>query len=242
MLMKNFFTVLGGMGTLATESFVHVLNKRTPIQRDQDYLNYLLVNHATVPDRTKFILGQSDESPLEVLQEDLVQYSALKPDFFVLTCNTAHHFYDELSQTTEIPILHMPRLAVTAVQKNYAELNQAIRVGVLATTGTIQSKIYRNELNRYENIEVVEPDELLQEKVMTLIYRDIKENNFLNEALFDEILEKMLNEFNCDVILLGCTELSLIQEETHHSQYPVIDAQSELVNETIRLALANRKK
>ncbi len=27
--MENFFTILGGMGTLATESFIHTLNQRT---------------------------------------------------------------------------------------------------------------------------------------------------------------------------------------------------------------------
>ena len=41
---------------LATESYVRLLDKRTPIHCDQDYLNYLVVNHATVPDRTTWIL------------------------------------------------------------------------------------------------------------------------------------------------------------------------------------------
>lgn len=53
--MENFFTILGGMGTLATESFIHTLNKRTEAHRDQDYLNYIVVNHATIPDRTEYI-------------------------------------------------------------------------------------------------------------------------------------------------------------------------------------------
>ena len=35
--MKKFFTVLGGMGTLATESYMRILDQRTPTKRDQDY-------------------------------------------------------------------------------------------------------------------------------------------------------------------------------------------------------------
>ena len=54
--MRDFFTILGGMGTMATESFVRQLNKRTQTHADQDYLNYILYNHATIPDRTAFIL------------------------------------------------------------------------------------------------------------------------------------------------------------------------------------------
>ncbi|MDN6840145.1 MAG: amino acid racemase, partial [Tetragenococcus halophilus] len=131
--MENFFTILGGMGTLATESFVHVLNERTPIRSDQDYLNYLLVNHATVPDRTDFILGKSTEDPSRVLKEDLRQYTKLQPAFFVLTCNTAHHFFDELQEVTNIPILHMPRLAAEVTSQKFGKKTGKTRVGLLAT-------------------------------------------------------------------------------------------------------------
>lgn len=89
--MQQFFTILGGMGTLATESYVRLLDKRTPIHRDQDYLNYLVVNHATVPDRTTWILDHSQPDPNEALIEDIKQQSLLNPAFFVLICNTAHY-------------------------------------------------------------------------------------------------------------------------------------------------------
>ena len=34
--MQQFFTILGGMGTLATESYVRLLDQRTPTHSDQD--------------------------------------------------------------------------------------------------------------------------------------------------------------------------------------------------------------
>lgn len=241
MTMKNFFTILGGMGTLATESFIHVLNERTPIHSDQDYLNYLLVNHATVPDRTDFILGKSNDDPSSVLKEDLIQYTSLQPDFFVLTCNTAHHFFEELQEVTDIPILHMPRLAVTIVNQKFVKKTGKTRVGLLATEGTIKTKVYENELTKFDNLEVVLPDVALQEDVTNLIYRDVKENHFCNEELFYQILQQMSEKYSCDVMLLGCTELSLVQEFTQNKKYPVVDAQSELVDETIRRALNNRE-
>lgn len=240
MTMKNFFTILGGMGTLATESFIHVLNERTPIHADQDYLNYLLVNHATVPDRTDFILGKSEDDPSLAIKEDIQQYSHFQPDFFVLTCNTAHHFFDELQEETDIPILHMPRLAVETVNKKFAKGTGKTRVGLLATEGTIQTKVYENELTKFDNLEVVLPDAAVQQDVTNLIYRDVKENHFCNEELFYQILRKMAEDFSCDVMVLGCTELSLVQEFTQNTKYPVVDAQSELADETIRRALDNR--
>ena len=94
--MRDFFTILGGMGTMATESFVRQLNKRTPTHADQDYLNYILYNHATIPDRTAYIPDRSKPNPIPLLQEDIRQQNILQPSFIVLTCNTAHYFFDDL--------------------------------------------------------------------------------------------------------------------------------------------------
>ena len=71
--MKKFFTVLGGMGTMATESYLRILNSRTPATKDQDYLNYLLVNDATVPDRTSYILDHTQPNFYNDLREDILQ-------------------------------------------------------------------------------------------------------------------------------------------------------------------------
>lgn len=40
--MKHFFSIIGGMGTIATESYVRLINHRVKISKDQDYLNYIL--------------------------------------------------------------------------------------------------------------------------------------------------------------------------------------------------------
>ena len=46
--MKHFFSIIGGMGTIATESYVRLINHRVKITKDQDYLNYILVNDAQI--------------------------------------------------------------------------------------------------------------------------------------------------------------------------------------------------
>lgn len=230
--MKNFFVVLGGMGTMATESFVHLLNQRTPAHRDQDYLNYIVCNHATVPDRTAFILNESQDDPYPVLAQDIENFSAMDPRFFVLTCNTAHYFYDELQKTTTVPLVHMPRLAVETIAKKAA--GEKKRVMILATSGTIASKVYHKEFEAYDNLEVVVPDEYLQTEVMTLIYHDVKERDFINEERYHHILEKAAHDYHCDYMLLGCTELSLMEEKCPNHDYQVVDAQSELVDYVIK--------
>ena len=55
-MKRPFFAVLGGMGTLATESYIRLLNKETHAHNDQEFLDYVVFNDASVPDRTAYIV------------------------------------------------------------------------------------------------------------------------------------------------------------------------------------------
>ncbi len=234
--MEHFFSILGGMGTMATESFVHLLNERVVTHKDQDYLNYVLFNHATVPDRTAYILDATNDSPLPYLLDDIEKQNLLKPDFIVLTCNTAHHFFDTLQAATPIPILHMPKEAVKEVLKQ----KEVGKVAFFGTTGSVKAGIYETQM-RQAGLEVYIPTEKLQDKINHLIYHDIKENDFLNQSLYVEILKDAVDA-GCKQIILGCTELSLMEASFGQDDYPVIDAQSVLVDRTIERAIALRKE
>lgn len=233
--MENFFSILGGMGTMATESFIHLLNQRVNAHCDQEYLNYVLFNHATIPDRTAYILDPQAQNPLPYLLADIEKQNLLKPAFIVLTCNTAHYFFDELQSQTNIPILHMPKEAVKKVQEELV----TGKVAFLGTEGSLKSGIYEKELVA-AGFEVYIPSAALQQKVNHLIYHDIKENGYLNRALYFEILAET-KQAGCQQAVLGCTELSLIEAQYPDHGYPVVDAQSVLVDRTIEEALALRK-
>lgn len=235
--MKSFFTILGGMGTSATESYLHILNARTPATKDQDYLNYLLVNHATVPDRTRYILDHTQPNFFNDLREDILQQAQLNPDFFVMVCNTAHYFYDELQALTEVPLLHMPRIAVDYLHQQFPKEK---RIGLIATAGTIADHVYADEIERI-GCEVIYGDNSIQPKVNELIYSDIKEKNYVDSDLYHEILQEMHDKFGVNVIVLGCTELSLAQDKAPDHPYQVIDAQSIIADQTIALATTKRR-
>lgn len=235
--MKNFFTIIGGMGTPATESYIRLLNKRTPAHRDQDYLNYILVNHATVPDRSTYLMDNSKPNPYPDLLEDIKAQSALNPAFFVIACNTAHYFYDDLQKATDIPIVHMPRETVKHIK---AEYPTAKRIGIIGTPGTTSDGIYDRELLA-AGYEVVKPTAEIQDLTSKLIFKDIKEKNYVDGELFYRILKMMVEQQQSDVVILGCTELSYAQEVAHQHHYPIADSQSVLVNKSIEMALELRK-
>ena len=227
--MDNFFTILGGMGTLATENFIHSLNQKTQANKDQEYLNYIVVNHASVPDRTAFIKNPKEMDPRPYLIKDIQDMSKLCPDFFVLTCNTAHYFFDELQEVTSIPLLHMPKIAVDSIEHRY-HIKKKTSIFLLGTEGSLIAEVYKKIISTAGYAYKI-PNDATQKKINKLIYTDIKKNKYLNHSLFYEILNDLSMEDSEAYILLGCTELScFFEKDGYDSNFPVIDAQNELID------------
>lgn len=234
--MKHFFSIIGGMGTIATESYIRLLNSRVKITKDQDYLNYVLVNDAMIPDRTAYIKDHSMPSPWPDLKADVEGQNLLQPDFMVMPCNTAHYFYDDLAKISQVPFLHMMRIAVHQFVEQFP--NES-KIGLIATEGSIFDHLYADELSLVgKKAELGGPE--IQPMVNELIYHNIKEQGIVDGELYHQILQKMHDQYGCNVILLGCTELSLAQEKAPDHDYQVIDPQSILADVSIELALKIR--
>ena len=62
--------VLGGLGPAASVYFYDMLTTHTAASCDQDHLDIILSSRATTPDRTAYIIGDSDENPLDIMTED----------------------------------------------------------------------------------------------------------------------------------------------------------------------------
>ena len=219
-MKRPFFAVLGGMGTLATESYIRLVNRATHAHCDQDYLDYIVFNDSSVPDRTAYILGESDENPFPVLADDIEKATAMGASFIVLTCNTAHYFYDDFQALTTVPILHMPRGAVARMAQRYPK-DRFPRVGFLGTVGSRKSGVYKRAVEE-AGYTFVEPTDELQARITSLIYDDVKGSGELNLERYESVLRDMLDPAGpcaCDTLILGCTELSLVKRDEHLGKF-----------------------
>lgn len=229
--MKNFFAILGGMGTLATTNFLTELNKKHSPLKDQDFFNYLLLNHAEIPDRTSYILDSSSPNPLPTLLEDIRMLNTLEPEFIVMPCNTAHYFIEELQQATHIPFVNMIDETVKALSVMPGTVQ---KIGLAATEGMIASQIYEKKIIA-AGFEVIVPGDALQQKINRLIYTEIKEHGLINLPLYQEILSDF-DQLGNDLTLLGCTELSLVNSLDTEKAFPILDAEKVLLERTYQLA------
>lgn len=122
----------------------------------------------------------------------------------VVACNTASAYaLDEIEKELDIPIIGV----VKPGAKVAAETTRNKKVGVIATAGTIQSRIYA------EYIEGIDRDIRVIGKACPL-FVPLVEEGLLEDPVTDEIATRYLNELkdlDIDTLILGCTHYPLIR-------------------------------
>lgn len=198
--MKNSLGIIGGVGPLASSYLYEMITKKTKADKDQEHLDIILLSHASIPDRTAYILDHSKESPFPYLLEDCKLLQNLGAKMIVIPCNTSCYFHKQLQKEINIPINNMVKDTAEYINKKGIK-----KVALLATTGTIKSKLYQNELDNY-NINYVLPD---QDKVMNIIYNYIKAGKTIDENIWNDLI----NDLDVEAYILGCTELSVVKKD-----------------------------
>lgn len=196
--MKYDLGIIGGLGPLASSYLYEMITKRTKAKKDQDHLNIVLLSHPSIPDRTKYILKESNNSPLPFLIEDAKLLEKLRVKMISIPCNTSCYFHEELQKEIKIPINNLIKNTVKFIKEKNIK-----NVAILATQGTIKSNLYQKELEK-ENINYVTPN---QDIVMEIIYDYIK----AGKEVTKEIFNKCIKDVEVDAFILGCTELSLLK-------------------------------
>lgn len=244
-MKRPFFAVIGGMGTLATESYIRSIDKMSNAATDQDFLDYVVFNDASVPDRTDFMLGKSSDDPFPIIADDVEKATAIGASFITLPCNTAHFMLPRLQQLTDVPILNMLTGAVERM-KMTLPVETHPRVGFMGTEGSRRSGIYQHHIED-AGYTFVTPNDDLQQRIDSLIYNDVKSGGPLNHERYRYVIDTFLNKsidspYRCDIVVLGCTELSVLNEKFPLPSLPIIDAQIILAEDTVLRAKKLREQ
>lgn len=203
--MKNItLGILGGLGPMSGAHFYKEIIAHTQAESDSEHIDVILSGQATTPDRTAYILGESENSPLPDMAKNARMLEKCGADIIAVPCNTAQYFYEKLASCVNIPILNIID-ETTAFAKKLAYK----KIGIFATRGTVISDSYKISAEKH-GIECVYPATEDQNFISSAIYGSVKAAKPVDMEKFLEIADKMYT-FGCDCIILGCTELSLIE-------------------------------
>ena len=214
------------MGPAATVEFFRRLVAATPASDDQGHLRIIIDNDPGVPNRTRAIL-YGDPTPAPALAEMARRLEAAGASILAMPCNTAHAFLSAIREAVSIPVVDM-------IQET-ADRIQVRTVGLLATSGTIRSRIYHRAFEARE-IDLIVPGQESQESVARAI-EAIKAARGLDEvdSAIRAVVER-LGRRGAEAVVAGCTEISLLDG----AKMPIrwIDALDILVEATLRDAFS----
>ncbi|WP_125777098.1 aspartate/glutamate racemase family protein [Antribacter gilvus] len=224
--------VIGGVGPLATAYFLELVVRLTEAERDQDHVDLVVLNHATIPDRTDFVLGRSTLDPGPVLARDARRLEAFGVSFLVMPCNTAHYFTRHVTDAVSVPFVSIVEAVVEAACDRVPGLST---VGVLATEGTVASGVYADAFAR-SRVKVLEPDVADQQIVSAVIYDQVKAGRPVDVDALRGVAGRLAAR-GAAVVVLGCTELSVVAADHGLLDDPLyLDSLDVLARETITRA------
>lgn len=224
--------VIGGLGPAATALFLQLVVDLTPAVRDQDHLDLIVLDHSTTADRTGYILDpQHATDPGPGLARDAARLAALGAAFVSIPCNTAHHFIDEITAASGLDVVDVVEETAHAA----VEAAGSAPVAVLATDGTRAAGVYQRALERL-GADVLLPDEDQQGLVMSVIYDGVKAGGPVDvEGLLGVI--DGLRAAGAGVVVMGCTELSVVYAQQGWSERPdMVDSVETLARATVARA------
>ena len=209
--------IIGGVGPAATVDFMDKIIHRTKAKRDQDHVKMVVEHNPQIPDRTENLIGDGPD-PTIPLYSACKKLEAQGADMIAIPCNTAHAFVERIQRYLSIPVVNMLFETVEYIKRRHGDRRT---VGLLATSGTVASRVY-HDIIEAAGLDTVVPDPVHQDLVMRAIYgeKGVKAGYTEGECKQDLLraLENVVEQ-GADVVILGCTELPLLLQQTE--DFPV---------------------
>lgn len=225
--------VLGGMGPEATADYFVKLIRNTPIEREQDHIHVIIDSNPKIPSRSEAIISGQTAEVTRMLAQGARTLERAGAGMIVMPCNTAHVFLPDICAAVSVPVLDMVQETARAVR---SALPHARRVGVLATRGTIRSRLYQDALGSH-GLETVTPDEHEERRVAQAI-EAIKVERLPYEPREElAAVARQLVALGAQAIIAGCTEVPLVLRQQDVT-VPLFDSTEILARAAVRWAMS----
>lgn len=237
--------MIGGLGPAATVDLYDKIVKATPAKTDQEHIKLVVEQNPQIPDRTAALL-HGGVDPTLALYNCAKRLEDDGCDALIVPCNTAHAFIPYLERHLRVPFINMQQAALDEIA---AKLGDKARIGLLATSGTVQTGIYSDKAKAM-GLPLFVPDAPHQERVMAAIYGPKgAKAGFTDGVCREDLLSAaayLVKTHDCNCLILGCTELPLILDESDAfdvagKSVMVVDPTAALARKVVAAAMSENK-
>lgn len=195
--------IIGGVGPLAGAHFYRRLVELTPAGRDEEHIPVVLATDPALPSRVAHLLGDGP-SPLPSLLSLTSRLVGAGAELLVIASVTTSAYVADLAAEVDVPVLDGPAEVGKALERGGFR-----RPAILATTAVCSLRIVDEYLPA--GAEPRYPDTASGEQIQRVI-TDVKAgaDAATTAATLTAIADRDWAR-DCDVRLLACTELPLLQ-------------------------------
>ena len=233
--------ILGGMGPLASNYFEKLLiGLNTVAQKDQDHVPLVHYVATTIPSRVAFLNGNG-EDPVPEIRNGLKLLESSGCQLCILPCNTSHVLWNRFAEKSygDMKLIHLIEEASKGFSKQHVGIK---KVGIVATTQTINHRLYHDALRKY-GVEVVSPGGDDQELVMDAIFAFTLGVKATGDKVSDEareiltgVVKRMAEKNELTHVIDGCTEVSVVFGDSVVEGIRMVDPLSIVAREILKMA------
>ena len=149
-------------------------------------------------------------------------------DFLICPDNTIHEAFPHVEPRSPLPWLHIAEVVTAeAVDRGFQ------RLALTGTRWLVDSEVYPEKLAA-QGLKFLRPNRVERDEIHRIIMEELVYGMFKPEAI--ATLQKVTDRLKlagCDAMILGCTELPLIIEDTN-SSLPTLDSTRLLARAALR--------
>ena len=155
----------------------------------------------------------------DYLFESLQRLAGAGVDFAVLSANTAHIVFDDLSARSAVPLLSIVETCAAEAQRRGLK-----RAGLLGTRFTMEAAFYPEVCARF-GVEVVTPAAADRAWVHERYVGELLKGDFREDTRqeFISLVDRLRREERIEGVILGGTELPLLLRDASIAGVPVLD-------------------
>ena len=206
--MKNNLVigVLGGMGTYATINLFNEYANTFKAIKEWDRPRIIIDNRCTMPSRVRaYLYNENVDKLINEMSESMQYLTEAGANHIILACMTSHLFLPKIYE--KVPKLKGKVLNLIENCAKKISEDKIKEVYLLGSEGTIGSKIFQNELEKYGIICNTPSENDYQ--ILRDVIEAVKQDNYEEETK-----DKFLNLINrSDYVILGCTELPILYQK-----------------------------
>lgn len=207
--------LLGGTGWSSTIGYYKLLNELVAERLGGYHSAKILLKSIDYHD-IMLNYGIDHDAVSQVLEKELLELIALKPDCIIICCNSLHKYYDMIKSklVPKTPVMHAIQLVA-----DHLNANGLKKVLLLATKFTMEDGFFAKILE--DNGIQVEIPNANERNKMQEIHAELM-HNVVTQASRDYFSNLIANHKNLDAVILGCTEYPLIVDQ-NNSMLPIVD-------------------